>query len=91
MVSVSLVFGHPSRVPFLVSIRYTIYRPLNLSIHLALAYTRLIHVLTLPCTTQGLIATTFWMLLGNGIVATQVVEDGTMSSLVVRSTSYYPA
>jgi hypothetical protein len=32
---------------------------------------------------QGLIAATFWLLLGNAIVATQVVEDGTMSSLVV--------
>ncbi|QRV74345.1 Chitin synthase III catalytic subunit [Ceratobasidium sp. AG-Ba] len=31
---------------------------------------------------MGLIATMFWMLLGNAIVATQVVEDGTMSSLV---------
>ncbi|KAB5588357.1 Chitin synthase export chaperone [Ceratobasidium theobromae] len=31
---------------------------------------------------MGLIAATFWMLLGNAIVATQIVEDGTMSSLV---------
>ncbi|ELU36368.1 Chs3p domain-containing protein [Rhizoctonia solani AG-1 IA] len=36
----------------------------------------------LTCHHQGLIATTFWMLLGNAIVATQVVEDGTMASLV---------
>lgn len=32
----------------------------------------------------GLIAATFWTLLANGIVATQVVEDGTLSSVVVR-------
>ncbi|KAG8743473.1 hypothetical protein FRC10_011945 [Ceratobasidium sp. 414] len=31
---------------------------------------------------MGLIAAMFWMLLANAIVATQVVEDGTMSSLV---------
>ena len=30
----------------------------------------------------GLVATTFWALLGNAIVATQIVEDGTLSSLV---------
>jgi len=36
----------------------------------------------------GFVATLFWSLLGNGIVSTQVVEDGTPSSLVV---SYQPA
>ncbi|KAF8593974.1 hypothetical protein BDV93DRAFT_189497 [Ceratobasidium sp. AG-I] len=40
------------------------------------------HLSVLTAIHMGLIATTFWMLLGNGIVATQVVEDGTMSSLV---------
>ncbi|KAG1726023.1 chitin synthase III catalytic subunit [Suillus paluster] len=30
----------------------------------------------------GLVATMFWTLLGNAIVATQVVEDGTLSSIV---------
>ncbi|EMD34581.1 hypothetical protein CERSUDRAFT_23713, partial [Gelatoporia subvermispora B] len=30
----------------------------------------------------GLVAATFWALLGNGIVSTQVVEDGTLSSLI---------
>jgi len=30
----------------------------------------------------GLVATLFWALLGNAIVATQVVEDGTLSSLI---------
>jgi len=30
----------------------------------------------------GLVAATFWSLLGNALVATQVVEDGTLSSLV---------
>ncbi|KAG6370871.1 chitin synthase III catalytic subunit [Boletus reticuloceps] len=30
----------------------------------------------------GLVATLFWTLLGNAIVATQVVEDGTLSSLI---------
>ncbi|EJF58167.1 hypothetical protein DICSQDRAFT_139652 [Dichomitus squalens LYAD-421 SS1] len=30
----------------------------------------------------GLVTATFWALLGNAIVSTQVVEDGTMSSLV---------
>ncbi|KAF8656328.1 hypothetical protein AX16_002593 [Volvariella volvacea WC 439] len=30
----------------------------------------------------GLVAALFWMLLGNALVATQFVEDGTMSSLV---------
>ena len=33
----------------------------------------------------GLVAATFWSLLGNAIVSTQVVEDGTMSSLVVSA------
>lgn len=74
------------------SARVTICRPLNFPFivyslaiyHYTLAYTRLIHVLTLSRTIQGLMVTTFWMLLGNAIVATQVVEDGTMSSLVVR-------
>lgn len=31
----------------------------------------------------GLVAALFWVLLANSIVATQVVEDGTLSSLVV--------
>ncbi|EIN08749.1 hypothetical protein PUNSTDRAFT_52231 [Punctularia strigosozonata HHB-11173 SS5] len=30
----------------------------------------------------GLVAATFWALLANGIVATQVVEDGTISSMI---------
>ncbi|CAK5267517.1 unnamed protein product [Mycena citricolor] len=30
----------------------------------------------------GVVATVFWMLLANGLVATQVVEDGTPSSLI---------
>lgn len=33
---------------------------------------------------QGVVATLFWNLLVNALVATQVVEDGTMSSLIVR-------
>ena len=33
----------------------------------------------------GFVAATFWALLGNAIVSTQVVEDGTMSSLVVSA------
>ena len=32
----------------------------------------------------GLVATLFWALLGNAIVATQIVEDGTLSALIVR-------
>lgn len=36
----------------------------------------------------GLIATLFWTLLANAIVATQVVEDGTLSSLIVRLVSF---
>jgi hypothetical protein len=32
----------------------------------------------------GFVAALFWSLLANGLVATQVVEDGTLSSLVVR-------
>jgi hypothetical protein len=31
----------------------------------------------------GAVAATFWALLANGIVSTQVVEDGTLSSLIV--------
>ncbi len=31
----------------------------------------------------GLVAATFWTLLANGIVSTQVVEDGTLSSIIV--------
>ncbi|KAH9948055.1 chitin synthase III catalytic subunit [Amylocystis lapponica] len=30
----------------------------------------------------GLVATTFWTLLGNGLISTQLVEDGTLSSLI---------
>lgn len=33
--------------------------------------------------TLGLLAALFWSLFANGIVATQVVEDGTLSSLIV--------
>ncbi|KAG6843971.1 hypothetical protein H0H87_011252 [Tephrocybe sp. NHM501043] len=33
----------------------------------------------------GFVAAFFWALLANALVATQVVEDGTWSSLVVRS------
>lgn len=32
----------------------------------------------------GIVAALFWALLGNAIVSTQVVEDGTLSSLIVR-------
>jgi hypothetical protein len=32
----------------------------------------------------GAVTALFWGLLANAIVATQVVEDGTMSSLIVR-------
>lgn len=32
----------------------------------------------------GLVATLFWTLLANAIVATQIVEDGTLSSIIVR-------
>lgn len=31
----------------------------------------------------GLVASTFWALLGNALVSTQVVEDGTITSLIV--------
>ncbi|KAI6021704.1 chitin synthase III catalytic subunit-domain-containing protein [Pisolithus microcarpus] len=33
----------------------------------------------------GLVATLFWWLLGNAIVATQIVEDGTLSSIIPLS------
>ena len=33
---------------------------------------------------EGLVAALFWVLLANALVATQMVEDGTLSSLVVR-------
>ena len=36
----------------------------------------------------GAVATLFWMLLGNALVATQIVEDGTPSSLIVRLVPY---
>lgn len=32
----------------------------------------------------GVVVALFWTLLGNAIVSTQVVEDGTLSSLIVR-------
>ena len=35
----------------------------------------------------GFVVALFWALLANAIVATQVVEDGTLSSLVVRTLS----
>jgi hypothetical protein len=35
----------------------------------------------------GAVAALFWTLLGNAIIATQIVEDGTPSSLVVRCIS----
>ncbi|KAG8721027.1 hypothetical protein FRC09_008586 [Ceratobasidium sp. 395] len=41
-----------------------------------------VHISVLTAIHMGLIAAMFWLLLGNAIVATQVVEDGTMSSLV---------
>jgi hypothetical protein len=36
----------------------------------------------------GLVAALFWTLLANALVATQVVEDGTRSSLVVRAPTF---
>lgn len=38
---------------------------------------------------QGFVATTFWSLLANAVVATQIVEDGTMSSIIVRLTAAF--
>ena len=35
----------------------------------------------------GFVAATFWSLLANAIVSTQVVEDGTLSSIVVSRTA----
>lgn len=35
----------------------------------------------------GAVAALFWTLLGNAVIATQIVEDGTPSSLVVRCIS----
>ena len=34
----------------------------------------------------GLVAALFWSLLANALVATQVVEDGTLSSIIVSVT-----
>ena len=34
----------------------------------------------------GTIAALFWVLLGNALVSTQVIEDGSLSSLIVRRT-----
>lgn len=34
----------------------------------------------------GLVAATFWTLLGNALVSTQVVEDGTLSAMIVSAT-----
>lgn len=36
----------------------------------------------------GLVVTLFWALLGNAIIATQIIEDGTLSSLIVRFPSF---
>ena len=38
----------------------------------------------------GIVVALFWSLLGNAIVSTQVVEDGTLSSLIVRLFSALP-
>lgn len=38
----------------------------------------------------GIVAALFWTLLGNAIVSTQVVEDGTLSSLIVRLSHITP-
>ena len=35
----------------------------------------------------GLVAALFWSLLANALVATQIVEDGTLSSIVVSEAS----
>jgi len=35
----------------------------------------------------GAVAAVFWSLLGTAIVATQIVDDGTMSALIVRVVS----
>jgi hypothetical protein len=39
----------------------------------------------------GAVAALFWTLLGNALVATQVVEDGTPSSLIVRLILHQPS
>ena len=40
-------------------------------------------IIVLTALHAGVIAAVFWMLLGNAIVATQVVEDGTPAAIVV--------
>jgi hypothetical protein len=42
-------------------------------------------VIILTSIHAGLVAAMFWGLLANALVATQVVEDGTFSGLIVRS------
>ena len=39
----------------------------------------------------GFVAATFWALLGNAIVSTQLVEDGTISSLLVSAFAWAPS
>jgi len=41
-------------------------------------------LIALTAVHAGAVAALFWALLANAIVATQVVEDGTLASLVVR-------
>ena len=38
----------------------------------------------------GVVAALFWTLLANGIVATQIVEDGTLSSMIVSCSMLFP-
>lgn len=41
----------------------------------------------------AVVATLFWSLLANGLIATQIVEDGTLSSLIVSifcPSGYHP-
>lgn len=48
----------------------------------------LIHLIVTKIIT-GLVAALFWTLLANALVATQIVEDGTPSSIIVRQILFH--
>jgi hypothetical protein len=63
---------------------YFITLPLQISTTGSILRQGSIPLVVLTAVLSGLVLALFWALLANAIVATQVVEDGTLASLVVR-------
>lgn len=63
---------------------YLLSLPLNLLTTGSVLKQGSLPLVILTAVHAGVVAALFWALLANGIVSTQVVEDGTLSSLIVR-------